>query len=115
MTINEAAHRGHKHADRHGFYFDDSEAAIIDKLREEVDELETGFICKLTSDIKAFDDADTFSDKEWMARFESEIKNTQGDELADIVITALSSAVELGIDIERHIKNKLIYNEWRRY
>lgn len=106
MTINEISHRGHKHADRHGFYFHDSEMAIIDKLREEVDELEAGFICQLTSDIKAFN---------FTKLFEARIKNSIGDELADIVITALSAAVELGIDIEDHIKAKLTYNEGRRY
>lgn len=114
MTINETAHRGHKHATKHGFYFDDAEMAIVDKLREEVDELESGFICNLKSDTQAFIDATEAYPDTFKTIFEAKIKNTIGDELADIIITALSGAVELGIDIEKHIDSKLCYNELRR-
>jgi NTP pyrophosphatase (non-canonical NTP hydrolase) len=45
--------------------------------------------------------------------FEKCMKNTTGDELADIIITALSSAKKLGIDIDAHVIAKLQYNEVR--
>jgi len=45
--------------------------------------------------------------------FESTIKNTFEDEIADATIRLLDLAAGLGIDLEKHITSKVRYNETR--
>lgn len=45
--------------------------------------------------------------------FETKIKSSLGDELADVIFCALIAAHEAKIDIEAHMKMKLRYNELR--
>jgi NTP pyrophosphatase (non-canonical NTP hydrolase) len=45
--------------------------------------------------------------------FEKTVKNTGGDELADIIILALSIAKYKKIPIEKHIILKMMYNQYR--
>ena len=45
--------------------------------------------------------------------FETEIKDTFEDEIADAVIRLLDLAEGLGIDLEFHIKHKMEYNKTR--
>jgi NTP pyrophosphatase (non-canonical NTP hydrolase) len=47
--------------------------------------------------------------------FECYVKNTVEDELADTIIRVLDLCGHLGIDIERHVKLKMEYNETRKY
>lgn len=47
--------------------------------------------------------------------FESEMKDTYQDELADIIIRTMSLAAATGVDIEFHIKAKMKYNKIREY
>ena len=48
-------------------------------------------------------------------RFETEIKDTFEDEIADTVIRLLDLSEGLGIDLETHIRLKLQYNKTRPY
>lgn len=48
--------------------------------------------------------------KEW---FETYIKNTFEDEIADVVIRCLDTAEYMGFDLERHILCKMRYNTLR--
>lgn len=48
-------------------------------------------------------------------QFESIIKNTFEDELADIAIRVMDLAAYKGIDLESHIKAKMRYNSLREY
>lgn len=115
VDVNKIAMIGHLHAVKHGFYGDNPPKAIYKKVCEENKEFYSAVIGNAYSDIEAFENTDTFSEEEWMARFESEIKNSVGDELADIIITALAGSRELGIDIEKHISAKMEYNKSREY
>lgn len=45
--------------------------------------------------------------------FETQIKNTFEDELADIMIRVMDLAAFKGIDLEKHIKLKMQYNSQR--
>lgn len=85
---------------------------IIQKLKEETLELQEAFIEHKTSDIDEFLNCLPFVcyDKTYIELFEKHIKNSQGDELADIVIVCLAASKELGIDLGKHIEAKLYYN-----
>jgi NTP pyrophosphatase (non-canonical NTP hydrolase) len=47
--------------------------------------------------------------------FETSIKNTFEDEMADIIIRVLDVCGAMKIDIDWHIEQKLIYNSTRPY
>jgi hypothetical protein len=116
MTINEIGEQGYKHAERNGFYKDSPRYEIHKKLREENSE----FIDSHSSDIGIFNEV-MAAEKEnidigkidWCKMFEAKIKNSEGDELADIIITAAAGARKMGIDIESHIIAKMRYNSLR--
>ncbi len=50
---------------------------------------------------------------DWEANFKSHIKDTFEDEIADAIIRLLDLSAGLGIDIERHIVEKVKYNQSR--
>lgn len=54
-----------------------------------------------------------FSDESFKNAFESSVKDTFEDELADVVIRVLDLCAFKGIDIESHIKAKMRYNSLR--
>ena len=47
--------------------------------------------------------------------FESRIKNTAGDELADAIIRICDTSKARGIDLGKHIRLKMAYNSTRPY
>ncbi len=47
--------------------------------------------------------------------FENNIKDTFEDEIADAMIRLLDLSAGLGIDIERHVRDKVKYNETRAH
>lgn len=51
----------------------------------------------------------------WKDQFESLIKDSHEDEIADAVIRLLAYCGENNIDIEWHVDNKMKYNELRGY
>jgi len=112
MTIKEIAQQGHANATKHGLYYQDSEQAIKDKLDEEIEELKTALYCK---DYKPFPNIKNMDDELFQFTFQRFIKNSVGAELADIIITALSGSVELGIPIELFIEAVQRNNALRRY
>lgn len=54
-----------------------------------------------------------FVKNEFRRSFESTVKNSLDDELADIVIRTFDLATEMGIDLSWHIKQKVRYNATR--
>jgi len=111
MNIQEIAERAHKNAVNRGFYNDDAETAIKDKLIEEVDELEQALYC---NDYREFPKLAKDNEK-FRVAFEMYIKDSVGGEIADIIITALAASVELGIPIEDYLSACLRHNEIRKY
>lgn len=51
--------------------------------------------------------------KDWRNHFEISVKNSFGDELADAIIRIVDLAYKKNIDLDWHIKAKLLYNESR--
>lgn len=49
------------------------------------------------------------------AEFESKVKNTFEDELADVLIRVFDLCGWLGIDIQRHLELKMHYNAMREF
>lgn len=93
-------------------YGKDPAGAIIDKIREELKEFEVAIACGEKPLLEVYNKCEKVGADKKLA-FEAHIKNTDADELADIIITALAGAEELGIDIERHIELKMEYNRVR--
>lgn len=52
-------------------------------------------------------------DEAWINWFNSEVKNTFQDELADAAIRIFDLATEMGIDLAWHIEQKVRYNAGR--
>lgn len=66
-----------------------------------------------TQDVPPIIHPEQLDDNEYKKVFESAIKNTFEDELADILIRVMDLAAFKGIDIEYHIKAKMRYNSLR--
>ncbi len=115
MNINDIAEKAHNHAVKCGFYKDDAELEIISKIFEESEELMTSISDKRYCDMETFDQLhkDGNQQEHFLHNFSVNIKNSIGDEMADNVLTILAGALELGIDIEKHILYKQKYNGLR--
>lgn len=57
--------------------------------------------------------ADQLDDSEFKRLFESQVKGTMEDELADVVIRCMDFIYARGADLEWHIKAKMRYNKMR--
>lgn len=84
---------------------------IIAKLLEEVVELEKALAENRESSKVYLEYHVEHNDIKFIPEFEKYIKNTIGDELADIAIEVFAAAEELEIDIISHIIAKNKYNE----
>jgi NTP pyrophosphatase (non-canonical NTP hydrolase) len=100
MNLNKLSKKIFESAEKKGLYENTTGQDLIMKLYEEMQELqiafEKGIYC--TS----------------VYAFENGVKNTFEDELADIIIMALSIAGKNNIDIDFHVKAKIKYNEERK-
>ena len=111
MTIKEIAEQAYKTAEANGKYGEDPERAIVEKLLEEIDELETAIYSQNYGHyINKIED-----DNEFIVAFETYRKDTVPQELIDIVITALAGCKKLGCIPEIDIENGLRYNRLRKY
>ena len=119
--LNDAAKQIHEDAKRKGFW--DSERETGTLLMLCVSELSKALEADRKgryADLKAYNECekadDIFeSDKEVyeLSSFQSLIKDTFEDELADTVIRILDLCGARGIDLEKHINLKLKYNRSR--
>lgn len=92
-----------------------SRLRIESKLKEEIIEFNNSDkrrnpVAHITTVVDFINEGKKFP----IAGYEECIKGCAGDELADIIITALAGAKELNIPIEKHIEAKLSYNEIRK-
>jgi NTP pyrophosphatase (non-canonical NTP hydrolase) len=118
MTISKLVQEAHDNARRKGFHKKESEigtliALIHSELSEALEAHRTGrFINKDVSPmLLRYADGDEYSMSK--AAFETTVKNTFEDELADAVIRIADVCGLLGINLEAHIKAKMRYNHGR--
>lgn len=67
------------------------------------------------ADLQQFQQIENSEQNEFNSNFETYIKNTFEDELADAMIRILDICGSMGIDLEEHINLKLKYNKQRGY
>ncbi len=51
---------------------------------------------------------------EFIVEFERDTKDGIGDELADVILVAMTTAEAMGVDIEAHVVAKIKYNNLRK-
>ncbi len=119
--LNDAAKQIHEDAKRKGFWDSEREVGTllmlcVSELSEALEADRKGRYANLQAYNECEKADDIFeSDKEVyeLSSFQSLIKDTFEDELADTVIRILDLCGAMGIDIERHINLKLKYNRSR--
>ena len=120
--INELAKQVHENAKAHGFF--DKEKNIGEMLcliHSEVSEAleadrknkyaRTFDLRKLVYEGRTWND----SPRSFEMEFETNVKNSFEDELADIMIRVMDLAAFKRIDLDFHIKHKMEYNSRREY
>jgi NTP pyrophosphatase (non-canonical NTP hydrolase) len=66
-------------------------------------------------EINKYDDEFNIMSGPWKAGFEKNIKSSFEDELADVAIRLFDLCGGLGVDLEKHIELKMMYNSMRGY
>jgi len=129
MDIKAISNRIHQNAKAKGFFEEGenknigemlmlivtevSEAMEADRINRFYD-ANTRRLKESTGSRWAFDIIDSNPDA-WNNWFTVEVKNSFGDELADVVIRVMDMCAFKGIDLEWHIMQKIRYNETRSY
>lgn len=109
--LNQAAETVHNAARKNGFW--DKETSVAEKLMLIVTEL--GEACEATRKNKFAKRDKYLQGISHGEPFETYIKDTFEDELADVLIRLLDLAGGLDIDIEWHVNAKFEYNQTRPY
>ncbi len=102
VNLNKLSKEAYDNAERRGLPLDNRS---IDKhLQEEVKELIDSKPMKNPNALTKI--ANIRDDKEFLAEYKKEMKDSTTDELADVIINSLTKARALGIDIETAVMIK---------
>ena len=96
---------------------------VVSELAEALEALrkdhyaDKGIVDELFKDIEInkYDDEFNIMSGPWKAGFEKNIKSSFEDELADVAIRLFDLCGGLGVDLEKHIELKMMYNSMRGY
>ena len=121
--INKLAQEIHEGNKARGFYEGEKNIGemlclVHSEISEALEADRKGKYFKQSPNINDFSSDNEFNDvgeRYWKIEFESSIKDTFEDEIADAIIRLLDLAAFKGIDIESHIKAKMRYNSLRPY
>jgi NTP pyrophosphatase (non-canonical NTP hydrolase) len=116
MELRELAKKIHQTNKEKGFW--DSERNVGEMLMLVVTELSEALevhrkspVSPLTPSVLAGIDGD--NDTLFKIDFETHVKDTFGDEIADAIIRLLDIGEGLGYDIQKHVEMKMRYNQTR--
>lgn len=121
--LNELGRRAYDYAKRQGFHDDGVNVPralmlIVSEAAEAMETDRNNQVCTVPDVSKDFIIA-RLSDPQYIEAgkrdFEEGIKNTLDDELANLVIRAVELAASKGIDLDKHVALKMLYNEQREY
>lgn len=118
MNILDYSREINRTAEEKGFWEEPVNIAeklmlIVSEISEAMEADRKNCFCKLTTyEIMDVFDYNT-ERKQWVESFESHVKNTFEDELADAVIRIFDLAFKKGVNLEKHIKMKMNYNYQR--
>lgn len=121
--INELAKEIHLNAKSKGFFDEPKNTGeMLCLIHSEVSEALEADRKSHDANFKAFDtDMENWKGDElqynirFKSAFEAHIKNSFGDELADVIIRVLDLAEHKGINMENHIHLKMRYNAMREH
>lgn len=72
-------------------------------------------ILKHSLELEKIDEEFVLNKEEWKEKFQSTIKSSFEDEIADVAIRLFDLCGGLNIDLEKHIELKMKYNSMRGY
>lgn len=115
MTLNELSKEIHEYAKQKGFWDSKREMGtllmlIVSELSEAMEADRKVKYAEVTQFQKNIDLGGN-----WERNFEALIKDRFEDEIADAFIRLFDLCGAMNIDIEYHIKQKLVYNATREY
>lgn len=110
-SFNQISNEAYEQAARRNQLQPDLTATLIAKLQGEASECLDAHLKGRNIDLDYF--FTDVNDKNFYTEFETKVKNSVGDELADIVLYAAIIAKQKGIDLDRHIELKMKYNSMR--
>lgn len=114
-AINKIAQQAHEHAKQFGFY--DSPRNTGETLCLIHSEVSEALECDRKGRFSSadLDGVSELQGEFFKTTFESLVKDTFEDELADIMIRVMDLAASKSIDLEKHILLKMRYNAMREY
>ncbi|MES2382626.1 MAG: hypothetical protein V4538_16375 [Bacteroidota bacterium] len=126
--INELSHQIYANAKSKGFFEEEKNTGeMLCLIHSEISEALNadnenkycdlaGFFERLNQISFSYNDGTTkIKEEDFIILFESRIKNTFEDEIADSLMRLMSLAAYRGINIEQHIQLKMRYNLTRPY
>lgn len=128
MEIKKLIKKSHEVAKEKGFWESERNVSemlmlIVSELAEAQEALRKNHYSDkvmadgLLGDIELHKTDDEFNimNGPWKAGFENNVKSTFEDEIADVAIRLFDLCGGLGIDLEKHIELKMMYNSMRGY
>lgn len=122
--INELAKQIHKNAIDKGFFEKENNigemlclihSKVSEALEADRKDHHATKSWNMEHNVPALDLEHHADQRYFIQEFESAIKNSFEDELADVMIRVMDLAAYKGIDLEYHIKQKMQYNSLREY